>query len=82
MNIKILNEDMKRIVDFDLPWKNLEGKSILIAGANGSIPAYMIDTIMYLNGNVFTTPAKVYAVVRNRNKAEERFKAYKKIDAL
>lgn len=50
--------------------ENLKGKSILITGATGLIGVCMIDALMKL-GDV-----KVYAVGRNRQKAEERLGEY------
>lgn len=50
--------------------ETLKGKSILITGATGLIGVCMIDALMKL-GDV-----KVYAVGRNRQKAEERLGEY------
>ncbi len=58
----IIEEDLKFITDSDLPWKVLEGKNILISGANGLLPSYLVKTILFLNKNKFKKRAKVFAV--------------------
>jgi nucleoside-diphosphate-sugar epimerase len=72
----IVDEDMKYITDADLPWNELEGKTILITGANGMLPAYMVETILYLNKTRFKKKARLFAVVRNYDKARIRFHKY------
>lgn len=74
---KIIDEDLAHITSADLPWRELEGKNILIAGANGSLPAYMVETILYLNKNLFKNKATIFALVRNLPKAEKRFERHK-----
>ena len=46
---QIVREDLKFITNSDNPWNILEGKTILISGANGFLPSYMVKTILYLN---------------------------------
>jgi len=46
---KIVREDINFIVSADLPWHELEGKTILVTGANGFLPVYMIGSILFLN---------------------------------
>jgi len=72
----IVEEDLKYITSADLPWKELEGKTILITGANGMLPAYLVETILYLNTIRFKQKAQIIAVVRNYDKAQERFKKH------
>lgn len=64
---KIINEDIKEILSEDLPFKNLKGKTVLISGANGFIPSYIVNTLLSLNN------VNVIAVVRNKEKAEKKF---------
>lgn len=73
---KVIQEDIDFIVKSDLPWSNLEGKNILISGASGALPAYMVETILYLNNHVFKNKAKIFALVRNEAKARVRFRDY------
>jgi len=73
---RIIQEDLEFITDCLLPWENLEGKTILISGAGGFLPAYMVETLMFLNETRFKTPVKVIGIIRNPEKARERFAYY------
>lgn len=77
MNRRIVEEDLARIAEERLPWDMLEGKRVLVSGANGFLPAYMVETMLYLNENRFRKKAKVLALVRNKEKAATRFADYK-----
>ena len=77
MSNPIIEEDLKFIADSNLPWDKLEGKNILITGANGFVPAYLVETILYLNEKRFKSKAKIFALVRNKEKASNRFIFYK-----
>lgn len=62
---------MQRIVSYRFPWERFFGKTVLISGANGFVPAYMLETLLYLNE---TSNARIHviALVRNRDKAMRR----------
>ena len=72
----IVEEDLEYITNADLPWEELEGTNILITGANGMLPSYMVETILYLNKIRFKKKANVYAIVRNYQKFRKRFSKY------
>jgi len=74
---KIILEDLKFITDQLLPWEKLEGKTILISGAGGFLPAYMVESLMFLNESRFKIPVKVIGIVRDLQKAWKRFSFYK-----
>jgi nucleoside-diphosphate-sugar epimerase len=74
---KIIEEDLSYITDVDLPWRELEGKNILISGASGALPAYMVESILYLNDKFFRQKSTIFALVRNKEKAQNRFERYK-----
>ncbi len=76
MNDTILLEDMKFIFSSNLDWKKFANKTILITGANGFLPAYIVDFLMYLNQEYFSETCKVIALVRNIEHAEKRFCNY------
>lgn len=75
---KIIDQDLAYITKANLPWEKLEGKNILIAGATGVLPAYMLETVLYLNENLFKQKANVFALARNPEKANKRFARYAK----
>ena len=71
----IIEEDLRVITAADLPWEQFAGKTVLISGANGFLPAYMVETLLYLNKTKLSQPVKVIGLVRNRERAEARFAA-------
>ena len=56
-----------------LPWNQLQGKRILLAGATGLIGTFFVDTIFYLN-KVRNLDVTVFAVGRDESAARERFR--------
>ena len=73
---KIVLEDIESIINKGNNWHKFSGKSILITGANGFLPAYMVETLLILSAKGIIKDVKVFALVRNMNKAAERFRAY------
>lgn len=72
----IIYQDLENIIATSLPWTCLAGQSILVTGASGFLPAYMVETILHLNDRGLNPPAKVIAIVHNIYRAAKRFKAY------
>lgn len=75
MNSKIVNKDIEDIIHNDLAWYKLANKTILITGANGFLPAYMIEVLCYLN-DIKKYSIKILAFARNKEKTLTRFAAY------
>ena len=75
MNKKILEEDLESIVSANLPWEEFRNSTVLISGANGFLPAYMVEALLYLN-SVKNLNIKIIGLVRNREKALVRFAQY------
>ena len=73
---KIVEEDLDRIIESNLAWKRFEGKTILITGAGGFLPAYAVETILRLNERILNKPASDLALVRDETKARKRFACY------
>lgn len=74
----IVEQDMSLIASQPLPWSELAGKVVLITGASGFLPAYMVEVLLWLNEHVIVeNPAKVIGLVRNGKKADERFAAFR-----
>ena len=72
----ILTEDFQKISAVDLPWSELAGTTVLVTGANGFVPSYLVEALLYLNERRLSPPLKVLALVRNHAKALKRFEAY------
>jgi UDP-glucuronate decarboxylase len=70
-------EDYEQILSAPLDWQQFAGKRILVTGANGFLPAYMIETLLSLNEKVLSSPVKVVALVRDEERGLKRFFAYK-----
>lgn len=68
---ELYKEDICDVANLELPWNQLQNKSILISGATGLIGSFLIDVIMKRNTEGLN--CKVYALSRNRQKAEKRF---------
>lgn len=69
----IIQEDLEQIISFKaVDWKTFQGKTVLISGANGMLPSYMVETLLYLNKK-YDYHVKVVALVRNIEKAHKCF---------
>jgi UDP-glucuronate decarboxylase len=69
---EIIREDIEDIVVNFHGWEKLQNKVVLISGANGFLPAYMVEVLMHLNSSRKVN-VKVLAQVRNFQKANKRF---------
>lgn len=68
-----IKEDIKNIREAALPWEKFANKRILITGAAGFLPAYFVETFLAL-GDTGNEVKEVVGLVRNRSKAEQRFR--------
>ena len=75
MKQRVLLGDMEEITQADLAWDQLQNKTILVSGANGFLPAYLIESLLYLNEKK-SLNIKIIGLVRNQEKAICRFKDY------
>lgn len=82
MSNRIVEEDLAAIAAPGLDWSAFDGATVLVSGANGFLPAYMVETLLSLNANTLARPVKVIALVRNRERAETRFASYRADPAL
>ncbi|TSC96028.1 MAG: UDP-glucuronate decarboxylase [Parcubacteria group bacterium Athens1014_10] len=76
MRNSIIESDLHYITNENLPWEMFNGKTVLVSGASGFLPAYMVETFLYLN-ETRQSNIKVIGLVRNIKKARERFIFYK-----
>jgi len=71
----IIEGDLAKIVSSPLPWSKFAGKTVLISGASGFLPAYMVETLLYLN-ETQNMGIQVLGLVRNSITARKRFAFY------
>ena len=67
---RVLREDLEEIIEENITWEKLKGKTILITGASGMIGTYMLQTLTMLNDR-FEYGIKIIAVLRNPSKLPE-----------
>jgi UDP-glucuronate decarboxylase len=82
MRNPIIEEDLASIISAPLPWDVLSGATLLVSGAAGFLPAYMVETVLHLNRSRLAHPARVIALVRDSTRARERFHRYRDRDDL
>ena len=69
--------DFKQIRDSSIDWNQFKDKTVLITGANGILPAYMVESLLLINNTLLKgTPCKVIGLCRNKHNAHQRFKDY------
>ncbi len=76
---RIIKEDILFIINYFDNWERFKDKTILISGANGFLPAYLVETLLNLNTSL---NVKVIALVRNKQKAIKRFQQYTHLPKL
>lgn len=74
----ILSGDVAEILAEDaVPWRRLEGKTLLISGAGGMLAGYMVRAALSLNrGPLKSAPLRVLALVRSRERARAALGAW------
>jgi UDP-glucuronate decarboxylase len=75
MRNKIIKEDLDFITKTDLPWEQFMEKTVLISGASGFLPAYMVETFLYLN-EIRGLNTRILGIVRDGENAQKRFSSY------
>ena len=69
----IIEKDMQEIIRSNVPWERFANRNVLVSGATGMIPAYMVMALLYLNRTKPDYNCKVTALIRSREKAERLF---------
>lgn len=64
---RILEEDIRNIIDADIQWEKLKNCNVLITGATGMLGGYMLRTLVTLN-RTKNFSMNLYALVRNPQK--------------
>ena len=74
-NSSLYQEDLDNILCSNLPWQELQGKSLLLTGASGLIGTVLVDALMKWNRQV-EHGVTIYAVGRSEQRIKERFADY------
>ena len=70
---RIILEDIEKILSTTrVDWDDFSGKRVLITGASGFLPAYLVETLLHLN-KTRGLNTHVTALVRNRENYIKRF---------
>lgn len=72
----IIKEDLMTIYNSNIDWTQFFNTTTLITGANGFLPAYIVESLLYLN---FINPknnVKIICLVRSIDNARIRFADY------
>ena len=72
MNPIILNDIKEILADSSIDWSGFKEKNVLVTGANGMLPSYLVYTLLYLN-KVCQYNIGIYALVRNEERAKLKF---------
>jgi nucleoside-diphosphate-sugar epimerase len=73
---QIIKEDLKTIYHSSINWSFFYNKKILISGANGFLPAYLVESLLYLNFINPSNDVTIFALVRSIKNAHNRFRDY------
>ena len=68
----IIRTDIRSVIDRDIPWRLLSGKTVLVAGATGMLGNYLVRTLLSLNEEPFNESITVVGLVRNKKLAESK----------
>ena len=66
---------MQRMSEAKLPWRELDGKTVLVTGATGMLASYVTWLLLYLHEHAGIN-VTVVALCRNRQRAEQYFGSY------
>ena len=69
-NNRIVIDDLHQIVSANLPWERLNGKTVMVTGANGMLACYLTYTFLYL-----IEETKIDIIVIALTRSEERTKS-------
>lgn len=72
---KIVKEDLEEIYSRNIPWEQMDGKTVLITGPYGMLSSYMTAMLIYLNEEKEYN-IRIIAVVKSIEKFQKRFGEY------
>lgn len=71
----ILKQDIQKILSCPLPWESIDGRTVLVSGANGFVPSYLVFALLERN-RMYGVHTRVIALCRNAERARKRFSEY------
>ncbi|MGN0204632.1 MAG: NAD-dependent epimerase/dehydratase family protein [Coprococcus sp.] len=77
----VLIEDLQQLSDSDLPFECFRRKTFLVTGATGLVGSLLVKALLYCNKR-HDLNLKVFAVVRNKGKADQIFEDFSNDPAL
>lgn len=72
MRNPVILEDLQYITNQSLPWTRFKNKTVLISGAAGFLPSYMVEVLLFLN-ETQDLNIRIIALVRTLDKARHKF---------
>lgn len=72
-NKRIIEEDIENVFNSGIDWSPFFNRTVLISGASGFLPAYLVETLLFINSKIPEANIKVVGLVRNPEKALIRF---------
>lgn len=72
---RIVKDDLQTIVSIPLPWQQLNGKVVMITGANGMLASYLTYTLLYLVEKK-GLDISVLALTRTESKSRELYSLF------
>ena len=69
---ELVYTDVESVTDRDLPWEELNKKTVLVTGANGFISYYVVLALLMRNDR-YQAGTKVIGLVRSRENAEKKY---------
>lgn len=72
----IIEEDLDNILKSDVNWSEFKNSNVLITGANGVLPSFMVEVLLRLNKIDPNFNVHIFGLVRNVHNARERFIDY------
>ncbi len=76
MRHRIVEEDLDRILAARVDWSAFDDATVLVTGANGFLPAYVVETLLRRNEARGLGATHVIGLVRNEERGRERFRNY------
>lgn len=76
MRHPIIEADLQTILAAEADWQEFAGATVVVTGAAGFLPAYMVETLLALNEESSQKPTQIIGLVRSMKRARERFRIY------